>query len=292
MTVTETEVKNILTRTTGFLKTVTSHSVQPYRGCSYGNSLCGVGCYVQHNFWITKGRPWGSFLEVRTNAADAYYASVARERRWAERRESGEFGIYMSSSTDPFVPQEGRYGITRSLLGAMVDEPPDTLIIQTHSHRVVDEIDRLFTLSERCSLRVHFSIETDREDVPGLPPHASSVENRFKAAKLLRDTGIHVVVTVSPLLPIANPETFFERIAGCADAVVIDHFVKGDGSRDGHRTMQTPLPEVIRVLDERALSLDYRDRMAELAERVMPGRVGVHIDGFSGRMGGGGISDQ
>lgn len=39
-----TRVKNILTRTSGFLKTVTSHSAQPYRGCTLGRSLCGVGC--------------------------------------------------------------------------------------------------------------------------------------------------------------------------------------------------------------------------------------------------------
>ena len=74
-----TEIRNILTRTTGFLKTVTSHSVQPYRGCSLGNALCGVGCYVQHNPYATQGRPWGSFLEVRKNDADSYRLHVDRE---------------------------------------------------------------------------------------------------------------------------------------------------------------------------------------------------------------------
>ena len=73
-----TEIRNILTRTTGFLKTVTSHSVQPYRGCSLGNALCGVGCYVQHNPYATQGRPWGSFLEVRKNGADSYRLHVDR----------------------------------------------------------------------------------------------------------------------------------------------------------------------------------------------------------------------
>ena len=66
------EVKQILTRTSGFLTTVSSHSLQPYRGCALGNSLCGVGCYVQHNWYLTRGEPWGSFVESRTNAAEAY----------------------------------------------------------------------------------------------------------------------------------------------------------------------------------------------------------------------------
>jgi hypothetical protein len=70
--ITLTESKSILTRTSGFLKTVTSHSVQPYRGYTFGNSLCGVGCFVPHNMWITRGRSWDGFLEVRTNATDLY----------------------------------------------------------------------------------------------------------------------------------------------------------------------------------------------------------------------------
>ena len=65
MDVTFTDIRNVLTRTGGYLKTVTSHSLQPYRGCTLGRSLCGVGCYVQHNRWLTKGQAWGSFLEVR-----------------------------------------------------------------------------------------------------------------------------------------------------------------------------------------------------------------------------------
>jgi hypothetical protein len=62
LTLTETTVRSILTRTSGYLTTVSSHSLQPYRGCTFGNALCGVGCYVQHNPWVTKGRSWGSFL--------------------------------------------------------------------------------------------------------------------------------------------------------------------------------------------------------------------------------------
>ncbi|MCH2665099.1 hypothetical protein MK139_12250 [bacterium] len=53
MNVTVVDIQNVLTRTTGFLKTVTSHSLQPYRGCSFGRSLCGGGGYVQHNYWVT-----------------------------------------------------------------------------------------------------------------------------------------------------------------------------------------------------------------------------------------------
>jgi DNA repair photolyase len=290
--ISETTIKNVLTRTTGFLRTVTSHSLQPYCGCAFGHSLCGVGCYVRHNGRLLKGREWGSFLEVRTNAAQSYLDNYEAEAAWARRRPAKEtnpvatdglFSIFCSSSTDPFLPQEFRYGITRSILEVFLRRPPDRLILQTHSHRVAEYAPLLREVAARCDLRVHVSIETDREKIPGLPPHSSSVQNRLDACRQLREAGLRTVVTVAPLLPIDDPEGFFARVAQVADAVVVDHFIGGDGSADGGRTLRTPLPAAMQQLAPESLDLAYRDRMVEVARRHLPGRVGVNVDGFAGR---------
>src|SRR5690554_6493046 len=123
MDLTHSHVRQILTRTCGYLADVASHSLQPYRGCALGSSLCGVGCYVRHNWYVTRGRQWGSFVEARTNAAESYIRHYARERAWAQRT-AGRFGIFLSSSTEPFQPIERKAGITRSVLQAMLDRPP------------------------------------------------------------------------------------------------------------------------------------------------------------------------
>lgn len=279
--VTPTTVANILTRTGGYLRGVASHSLQPYRGCTFGNSLCGVGCYVQHNAWVTQGRKWGSFLEVRTNAADVYRTSFDRESAWA-RRTHNTFSIFCSSATDPFVPQERRFGVTASLLEAMRERPPDVLILQTHTHLIADQAPAIAALINRCRLRVHVSIETDRDSLPGLPPSASPVEKRLAACRELRELGVFTVVTVAPLLPIAEPQRFFDRIAEVADAVVIDHYIEGDGSKAGARTLRTALPAAVSAIDPSATSLEYRDRMIDIARNTMPGRVGVSESGFAG----------
>jgi DNA repair photolyase len=241
-----------------------------------------VGCYVQHSGHITHGREWGSFLEARVNAAESYLQRVERERAWA-RRVRNEFRIFLSSATEPFPPQERHWGVTRSVLEVMCTSPPDGLIVQTHSSDVAEDVDLLRELVGLCDLRVHVSIETDRERLPGLPPHATPIARRFKAAAFLKQAGIRVVVTVSPLLPIADPPGFFARIAEVADAVVLDHFIGGDGTINGSRTLRTRLPEAMRAVDPESVGLDYRDRMAVIAQRCLTGRVGVGIDGFAGR---------
>ena len=282
LVLTEARVSRILTRTTGFLRTVSSHSLQPYRGCTFGRTLCGVGCYVRHNRWVTRGAPWGDFLEVRTNAADAYREQYEVERRWA-RRSRDAFTIFLSSSTDPFLPQEDRFGVTRRLLAAMCEQPPDGLIVQTHTHRVTRYLDVYARLAAATRLRFHVSIESDRDRLPSLPAPASSVARRFEAAAALRAAGHRVVITVSPLLPIADPRGFFTRIADSADAVVVDHFIGGDGSAGGSRTLATALPDAMARIDPASVALEYRERMIAIASAVMPGRVGVSIDGFAGR---------
>jgi len=288
MEITESTIKKILTRSeSGYLLNadgrgpICSHSMQPYQGCAFGNALCGVGCYVRFNTYVTKGREWGSFLEARTNAAQSYRDCYRTERQWAQKTKGG-MSIFCSSSTDPFIPQEDRFGVTKSLLEAMLDLPPDLLILQTHTHRVTKYVDLYSELQNKCKLRFQVSIETDRNNLPGLPPHASPIADRLDACQLLRQRGHFVVVMVAPLLPIDDPNAFFQKVASVADAVVIDHFIIGDGSTDGKNTKRTDLPAAMALVNPESTSLKYRDRMVEIARRYMPGRVGVSKDGFAG----------
>ena len=83
--------------------------------------------------------------------------------------------------------------------------------------------------------------------------------------------------------PIADPDAFFARVADSADAVVLDHFIGGDGSPAGARTRRTALPAAMAAVDPASVDLSYLDAMAEVARRHLPGRVGLHRDGFAGR---------
>ena len=96
----------------------------------------------------------------------------------------------------------------------------------------------------------------------------------MRAAAALQASELRVLITVSPLLPISEPRGFFERIAQVADGVVIDHFIRGDGTPDGSRTKATKLPAAMARFDPQTTDDKYLERMVRVAQEVMPGRVG------------------
>jgi hypothetical protein len=86
---------------------------------------------------------------------------------------------------------------------------------------------------------------------------------------------------MSPLYPLIDPDYFFSQlIKSGASAVVIDHFIEGDGTQDGSRTYRTQLPSSIKLIDEEALELSYRDSIVSIARNYLP--VGISAPGFAG----------
>ncbi|MGQ0613650.1 MAG: radical SAM protein [Planctomycetaceae bacterium] len=265
--------RSILTRTGGFLSGFT-HTLNPYRGCSFGKSLCGAACYAPA---LLRGSsaPWGSFLEVKTDAAEAYRRDLPRERR------RGPVRIFCSSVTDPYVPQERRYRVTRALLEAMVADPPDRLALQTHTPGPLRDLDLLCAL--RCDLSVQISVETDAEAIPGLPPHATSPQERLVALRTLREAGLRAVGVVAPLLPLKEPRAFAQALDWACDFVIVDHYLVGDGSKGGARTQRRGFPDLLIAAGyERWTRSEALEETAALFREVLgEARVGVSAAGFN-----------
>jgi len=265
--------RSILTRTGGFLAGF-SHTLNPYRGCSYGRSLCGAYCYAPAVMFATD---WGGELDPKPNAADLYRKHIARERR------RGPVRIFMSSVTDPYVPQEKRLRITRAVLEAMVEQPPKFLALQTHTPGPLRDLDLLRVLP--CAVQI--TVETDRTEIPGLPPHAFAPAIRLEALRTLRDAGIDAVGVVAPLMPLDDPEQFARDLDRCCSRVIVDHYLIGDGSREGARTKRRGLPEILITNGfERWTRIEVMDEFVAICRKVLgPERVGVSAAGFSGHLG-------
>ncbi|MGH7255648.1 MAG: radical SAM protein [Nitrospirales bacterium] len=286
MRIQDISTQSILNPTGGFLKEGFTHTINLYRGCALGNSLCGLYCYAQWNPYHTLGRAWGSFLDVKSGAAEVYRTQYER-LKGPRAGQPKPLDIFMSSVTEPYPPQERTTRRTRVLLEAMVLQPPDSLIIQTHTPLIVDDLEVLRRLHARCRLQINMTVETDMATLPaGFPPHAYSPTSRIDALYTLHEAGLPTVATISPLLPLADPRRFAETLEPVCDRVILDHYLLGDGSPQGRRTKHTALPRLLAEAGYEAWThLDMFESVVALFREVFgaPDRVGVSRAGFNAR---------
>jgi DNA repair photolyase len=213
--------KKILTEAQGYLDVGFTHSLNPYSGCAFACKYCYVRELPVQKF---KEEPWGTWLNIKVNAAASYRKEIMNLRR-----RSKPVRIFMSSATDPYQPVEREAGITRELLQEMLEHPPDMLTVQTRGPLVTRDIDLLVQLKERCELVVSMTVETDREDVKRIfAPLAPGIKLRLKALRALHDAGIRTQAAISPVLPF-TPD-FPKALEGIVDRIWIDTLSIGDGS--------------------------------------------------------------
>jgi DNA repair photolyase len=140
-------------------------------------------------------RRWGQFTTYKSNAAEL----LRRELRPAQ-------SIYCSPLVDPYQPAEESEQMMPRILDALMDAPPRVFTIQTRGPLILRDLERLRILSGMLTLRVSFSITTNREDVRRLyEPHCASFEERLAVVRALREAGIETYATLAPLLP-CDPE--------------------------------------------------------------------------------------
>jgi DNA repair photolyase len=140
-------------------------------------------------------RRWGQFTTFKTNAAEL----LRRELRPQQR-------IYCSPLVDPYQPAEAEEQQMPGILDALLEAPPRVFVLQTRGPLILRDLDRLKALAQRTTLRVSFSISTNRDDVRRLyEPHCPAFEERIAAVRALREAGIETYATLAPLLP-CDPE--------------------------------------------------------------------------------------
>jgi DNA repair photolyase len=189
--------RRILSPTSGFIAEAGfTHSLTPARNCTFGCTYCYVptlGIYggLKPEDW----ERWGQFTTFKTNAAEL----LRRELRPGQR-------IYCSPLVDPYQPAEEQQRQMPAILDAVRDSPPRVFVLQTRGPMILADLDRLVALSQRTTLRVSFSITTDREDVRKLyEPHCATFKERLDVVRTLRGAGIETYATLAPLLP-CDPE--------------------------------------------------------------------------------------
>ena len=191
------QTRTILSKTSGFIAEAGfTHSLTPARNCTFGCTYCYVPTMrVQGGLQPEDWRRWGQFTTVKTNAADL----LRRELRATQR-------IYCSPLVDPYQPAEAEARLMPGILDALLAAPPRVFALQTRGPLVLRDIERLAALAKQTTVRVSFSVTTNREDVRRLyEPLCAPIPDRLAAIRRLCAAGIETYATLAPLLP-CDPE--------------------------------------------------------------------------------------
>ena len=191
--------RTILSPTTGFIAEAGfTHSLTPARNCTFGCTYCYVPTMrIQGGLKPEDWQKWGQFTTFKSNAAELLRREVRGEQR-----------IYCSPMVDPYQPAEERERMMPRILDVLLEtpSPPRVFVLQTRGPLILRDLEELRALAERVTLRVSFSITTNREEVRKLyEPRCAPIARRLDAIRTLRRAGIETYATLAPLLP-CDPE--------------------------------------------------------------------------------------
>jgi DNA repair photolyase len=259
----QTNARRILSPTTGFIAEAGfTHSLTPARNCTYGCAYCYVptlGIYggLKPEDW----RSWGRFTTFKTNAA----ALLLRELRPDQT-------VYCSPLVDPYQPAEADQPQMPGILDAVCESPPRVFVLQTRGPLILRDLGRLPALRHRTTLRVSFSIPTDRDDVLKLyEPRSPSFAARLDVLRALRQAGIEVYATLAPILP-CDPENLAGAVreASGRDPIGDPLHVRAI-KRHGATTREAAL----RIAEKKGhtdwLDAAFQDEIVSRIRRVAPG---------------------
>lgn len=191
-------VGTILNKTSGFMADY-DYSLNPYSGCSFGCTYCYAAFFVRD---INLKDDWGYWVQVKENALELL-------KKIRKKPITGKT-VYMSSVTDPYQPIERKISLTRSILKELLEYHQPRLVIQTRSPIVTRDIDLLQKFKH---VQVNMTVTTDSEVVRKVfEPFCPDNKTRLSAIAQLKNAGISSCITMTPLLPLDNPELFAKQL--------------------------------------------------------------------------------
>ena len=187
-------------------------TINAYRGCSHACSYCFARPTHEY-LGMNAGDDFDRRIVVKVNAVERVRAELA-PRRWA-----GDH-IAMGTNTDPYQRCEGKYRLTRGIVGEL-SAAANPFSILTKSTLILRDLDLLAEAARRTDVRANFSIGTLDEDVwrlsePGTPHPLRRVD----AVARLNEAGVPCGVLVAPVLPGLSdaPEQLEAVVKACVEA--------------------------------------------------------------------------
>jgi DNA repair photolyase len=232
--------------------------INPYTGCIHG---C-VYCYARFMKRFTRHTErWGAFLDAKINAREVLKKQMER------RREPIKDVVLLSSVTDPYLPAESRFQLTRGLLEVLLEHQAPISIL-TKSDLVLRDMDLLRQFGE-CSVGLSL-MAVDEVLARRFEPRAPSPMRRIQALRELKANNIYTYAFISPYLPrLSNIEQLMEALDGVIDEVGVEALNMKEAYWWGiQRVLTQYYPEVLLGYRQLCKNDRYWDNLAMRARRL------------------------
>jgi DNA repair photolyase len=168
------------------------YSVNLIRGCSHACTYC-FSRPTHEYLGFGAGTDFERKFVVKVRAPELLRKELMRPSWKGDE-------LVFSFTSDPYVPLEAHYKLTRRCLEVCL-EFRNPVSIVTKSALVRRDIDVLAELQRQASASVFFTIPfRDNETARALEPFAPSPDARFKAMEELARAGIAVGIGIAPLI--------------------------------------------------------------------------------------------
>src|SRR5690348_12925967 len=204
-------------------------TINPYRGCEFACKYCYAR--YTHEYMELDGGEFEKKIYVKKDAAPLLAWDVSHKYSYASEASGGTRPdhIALGTATDPYQPAEREYGVTRACLEELAKKEGLSVSIITKSDQIVRDIDVLKRINERSNLSIDITITTLRTRLARmLEPRAPRPDLRLAAVKQLREAGLAVGVSASPLIPgITDRDGELEAVAAAAQEAGAQWFFSG-----------------------------------------------------------------
>jgi DNA repair photolyase len=177
-------------------------TINPYRGCEFGCKYCYAR--YTHEYMEIDGGEFERKIFVKKDAAALLAGEIARKYSYESKVSGGTQveHIAIGTATDPYQPAEREYRVTRACLEELAKREGLSISIVTKSNQIVRDIDILRVIAGKSALSLNLTVTTLRPRLARLlEPRAPRPDLRLAAVKELREAGLDVGVSASPLLP-------------------------------------------------------------------------------------------
>lgn len=259
-------VRTVTCKTVLNCSNISDYSLNCYVGCQHG---C-VYCYARFmQRFHPHPEPWGEFVDVKVNAAEALQSQLRRAKPGS---------VFVSSACDGWQPLEERFGLTRECCRLLLAHGFQVNVL-TKSALVLRDLPLLSVGKARIGVTVTTLDDTLSRQ---WERRSSRVAERLRVLDEARAAGLQTAVMFGPLLPFLSDtqeslDALFEQAAARqVDVIWVDALnprprVWPSVAALLRRTRPDLLPRYSRMLFDRPTREEYlsqlRQRVARAAER-------------------------